>query len=329
MLAHLPMLLHPDPQEVVVIGFGMGVTTHSLSLYKPRRLDVIEIAPEVLEGAPFFRRLNHDVVDDPDLHIVIEDGRNYLLRTRRHPDVVTADPTHPILGSGSLYTKEYYEQTYSRLGPDGVMGQYMPLHLLGTQEFKSVMATFASVFEHCSLWYSLTDLVLVGSKQPLMIDYHGLASVMAKPAIQRDLKLSNIDEPLRLLSHFLMGEDEIPQYSKGAPINTDDHPTVEFHGARSIGTDMRPVNLASVRPYLASVKRCVDLSGVSRAERADVVDRLDAIERAQPYVIDGMVAEYQREPEMALTQYQTALSAYEDFPDVADRVRALRSRQRR
>lgn len=329
MLAHLPMLLHPDPQEVLVIGFGMGVTTHSLSLYKPRRLDVVEIAPEVLAGAPFFRRLNHDVVDDPDLHIVIEDGRNYLLRTRRHPDVVTADPTHPILGSGSLYTRDHYEQTYSRLSANGVMGQYMPLHLLGTREFKSVMATFASVFEHCSLWYSLTDLVLVGSKQPLTIDYGGLEAVMARPSIQRDLELSNLGEPLRLLSHFLLGENEIRAYSQGAPINTDDHPIVEFHGAKSIGTDMRPINLESLRPYVASVKKYVDLSRVSPAERADVVTKLDAIERGKPDLIEGMTSEYRREPRMALTQYQAALAAYEDFPDVVERVRALRSRQRK
>lgn len=327
MLAHLPMLLHDGSNEdVVVVGFGMGVTTYSVSLYEPARFDVVEIAPEVLAGAPYFRNLNHGIYDDPDLHIVIEDGRNYLLRTRKRPDVITADPTHPILGSGSLYTSEYYQQAYDKLGADGVMAQYLPLHLLGNDEFRSIMATFASVFEHSSLWYSLTDLVIVGTKQPLFADYSALRGDMAEPAINKDLKLSSLDSPLRLFSHFLMGEKKVREYVAGAAINTDDHPIVEFHGPKSIGVKTQASNLESLRPYIENVKSYVDLSGLSPTESLEVMAELDALERSNRYVVDGMINEYRKDMQTARGAYRAAVRAYQDNPDIIDKLKVLDAR---
>ena len=190
------------------------------------------------------------------------------------------------------------------------------------------MATFSSVFEHSSLWYSLTDLVLVGTKQPLVFNYSDLRSRMSEPSVQQDLKLSTIDQPLRLLSHFLMGGKEIRRFVNGAQINTDDHPIVEFHGARSIGTDTRPLNLESLRPYLESAENYIDLAGLSPTERDNIDTKLDALERSKQYIVDGMVYEYKKELQMALGQYRAALTVYPDHPDIADKLRTSGSRRR-
>ncbi|HEV8533807.1 MAG TPA: hypothetical protein VGT00_20480 [Methylomirabilota bacterium] len=45
MLGHLPMLLHPDPRRVVVIGMGSGITAGSVARYPIERLDIVEIEP--------------------------------------------------------------------------------------------------------------------------------------------------------------------------------------------------------------------------------------------------------------------------------------------
>src|SRR5207247_8450757 len=47
MLAHLPMLLHPDPHRVLVIGFGAGGTSWSISRYDMEQLDIVEFVPGV------------------------------------------------------------------------------------------------------------------------------------------------------------------------------------------------------------------------------------------------------------------------------------------
>src|SRR3989441_7155754 len=63
MLAHLPMLLHPAPRRVLVIGFGAGGTAWSLSRYAAlQRLDIVEVVPGVTRAARFFTEVNHDVL---------------------------------------------------------------------------------------------------------------------------------------------------------------------------------------------------------------------------------------------------------------------------
>ena len=78
MLAHLPMLLHPAPRQVLVIGFGAGGTAWSITLHALDQLDLVEFVPGVLRAARFFPEVNHNVLADPRLHVTIDDGRDYL-----------------------------------------------------------------------------------------------------------------------------------------------------------------------------------------------------------------------------------------------------------
>ena len=45
--AHLPMLVHPNPQRVLEIGYGVGELTHTLLLYKPELLHLVELDDDV------------------------------------------------------------------------------------------------------------------------------------------------------------------------------------------------------------------------------------------------------------------------------------------
>jgi len=74
LLAHLPMLLHAAPRQVLVIGFGAGGTAWSLSRYDVlRRLDIVEFVPGVIRAAGFFPEVNHNVLTDPRLRVIIDD----------------------------------------------------------------------------------------------------------------------------------------------------------------------------------------------------------------------------------------------------------------
>src|SRR5262245_52235783 len=111
MLAHLPMLLHAAPRQVLVIGFGAGGTAWSLSRYDAlQRLDIVEFVPGVIRAAGFFPEVNHHVLTDPRLHVTIDDGRNYLLVTTEAYDVVSVDtlaPKHD--GHCNMYNRDFYE----------------------------------------------------------------------------------------------------------------------------------------------------------------------------------------------------------------------------
>lgn len=329
MLAYLPLLVHPQPQSAVVIGFGMGVTTHSVSLYPLTSIDVVEIAPEILDGAKYFESMNHGVITDPRLKLIIEDGRNYLLRTRKLYDVITADPTHPILGSGNLYTREYYQQCYRRLSEDGVMVQYVPLHLLADSEFRALIKTFASVFEHSSLWYSHSDLVILGSKKPQVFSYAKWDEKLRLPQINADLKQSNLDTPLLLLRRLLLGEEEIKRFTQDADINTDDHPIIEFRGPRSIGRDTRPANLDNLASYLANTSRYVDLSGVPANSQQQIRVALEASDRGKVHILRGLAHDYRNNLIAASEEYRAALQLLPSDPDITVLLHSVDARMAR
>src|SRR5262249_47947125 len=84
LLAHLPMLLHPQPRRALVIGFGAGGTSWSLTRYAAlEQLDIVEFVPNVIGAARFFPEVNHGVLADPRVRGTIDDGRNFLLVTER------------------------------------------------------------------------------------------------------------------------------------------------------------------------------------------------------------------------------------------------------
>ena len=81
LLGHLPMLLHPAPRDVLVIGLGGGVTPGAVATHPQARVDVVELVPAVVEGARRFGHVNGDVVDSPagrsTVRLRVDDGRNY------------------------------------------------------------------------------------------------------------------------------------------------------------------------------------------------------------------------------------------------------------
>ncbi len=329
LLGHLPLIMRPNSSSVAVVGFGMGVTTHSVAQHNLERIDVIEIAPEILDAAHFFRKLNQDVLKDPRLNVVLEDGRNYLLRTRKHYDVITADPVHPILGSGNLYTREYYLQCYDRLSEDGILVQYVPMHLLGDKEFRALINTFVSVFEHSSLWYSHTDLVIMGMKKPQRFDYALIEEKLRQPAVNADLALSNLGSPMKLLGRLLLGENEIKRFVAGAEINTDDHPFIEFQGPWSISRDTRPDNIENLTRYLGESTDYVDVTGLPEVRQQQVRVELDISDQAKAHILKGLVLNYRNDLTPAREEYAAALRLQPTDSGVETLLLSIEARLRR
>ena len=164
-LGHVPVLVHPRPRSVAVVGLGAGVTLGAVLAHPDlERVVVVEIEPAVVDGARKFAHVNDRAVDDPRLEIAFQDGRNYLRTTSERFDVITADPIHPwARGAAYLYTREYYELARDHLTDRGVMCQWLPLYELSLDNVRSAVATFAAVFEHGSLWQTANDAIIPSS----------------------------------------------------------------------------------------------------------------------------------------------------------------------
>jgi spermidine synthase len=254
LLGHVPILLHRDPKSVLVVGLGAGITAGAVAAHDAvEELKVVEIEPAVVGGAAQFAHVNDRVLEDSRLEIAFQDGRNYLKTTHRKFDVITADPIHPwAYGAGYLYTTQYYQLASERLNHGGVMCQWVPAYELSLENFKSVVGTFVSSFDHTTLWQASNDMVLVGSDAPIQVDLIALGERIGAPAVTRQLARIGLENPLSFLAGFVMDNAGIEDYVKGAILNTDDNLYLEFSSPLSIGTPRLRGNLWSIEPYRAN-----------------------------------------------------------------------------
>ncbi len=234
--AHLPLLLHPHPRAAAVICFGTGNTLGAATLHPLERLDGIELSAEVVRAAPLFARTNHDVTGSGRARIVIDDGRSFLLATRRRYDVITEEP--PLVhtaGVVNLYSRDFYELCSRRLADDGLLAVWLATWELETTELRMLVRAFVDVFPYGSVWDCThpAEWLLIGSRKPLRLDLDALAARMAEPAIARDLaridpELGGIRNPADLLSLHLMGREAMIAFAGAVAPVTDDRPVVDF-----------------------------------------------------------------------------------------------------
>src|SRR5262249_42608867 len=79
LLAHVPLLPHPAPRSALVVGLGSGITLGAALRHPVERVDVVEIAPEVVEAAQYFAEASERALDDPRTHLRVLDARTWLL----------------------------------------------------------------------------------------------------------------------------------------------------------------------------------------------------------------------------------------------------------
>jgi len=232
LLGHVPMLLHPAPRDVFVLGLGTGVTAAAVARFPVRRIDIGELEPSAADAARFFETQNRAVLDDPRVRLLLGDGRNRLLAARDQYDVVISDPSDVwVAGMATLFTQEFYETARARLRPGGLMVQWVHTHTLATPEFALLLATFRSVFPHMSLWSpGVGDLILMGSVDPVEWQYARLSTRYAQtPGVRDDLQSVGIWHPVALFAAFVAGEDRLAAYTASVrQLHRDDRPVLEF-----------------------------------------------------------------------------------------------------
>ncbi|HEY8491078.1 MAG TPA: fused MFS/spermidine synthase, partial [Dehalococcoidia bacterium] len=225
MIGHLPMAVHPAPRDVLVVGLGGGATPGAVSLHPGANVEVVELSGSVVRGAAWFRHINHDVLDRPNVRLLVDDGRNHLLLTRKRYDVITADVILPFhAGAGNLYSVEYYRLARRALKDDGVMLQW--LGWLPETQHKLIMRTFLHVFPDATLWYNGT--LLVGTKEPLQLDPAAFERRLQDPGVRAALATVGLDGFDKLVAHYWAGPEELHRYVGEGPVLTDDRPMVEY-----------------------------------------------------------------------------------------------------
>jgi spermidine synthase len=310
LISQLPLLLHPEPRRLLLLGLGSGMTSGAaLQFDSLESIDCAELSPDVALASGYFDRWNHGVTRSSKFRMSFEDGRNFMLTSTRSYDVITLESIHPKwdAGNASLYSSEFYRLCKSRLGPGGFISQWAPLNGMTLGEFKTILRTFSEVFPHASLWFvqpmghvASTNAILLGGQAPLAIDLDRFVSAFRKPAVAGDFAEEGIDDPIEVLDGFIMEGETLRRFAGAdVPANTDDRPVLEYgpavnHHAQVLAA-LAPVR-GSVRPW------CRGLSSDSEAFFAQLQRQFEASQLA----IQGDLAHLRGDHDLAIGSYGAA-----------------------
>lgn len=252
MVGHMPFFSGLECNNALVVGFGIGVTTSAIASHQEvKNIDCVELVPGLKKAARYYSKLNKNIVNDPRLTIYGGDGRHFLQSNTKKYDLISSDPTHPILGSGNLYTKSYFKLYRKHLTADGMVTQYLPLHKLNRDDLLGLIKTFHSVFPDAVVWLGHYHAVLMGSKNPIKIDFNNWKNRIDD--LQEDMYFYT--NPYHLAATHIFDAKAIKNFPANIKVNTDDHSYVEFFDFSVFEEDNLPANLDYLNKHRTGVYR--------------------------------------------------------------------------
>ena len=249
MSGHLPLLLHPDPRDVLVIGLASGISAGAVASHPVSSVRVLEIEEAIVGAARFFEDINGGVLDDPRVSVSINDARNELEFSPRTYDVITSEPSNPWMTVASnLFTEDFFRIARRRLRPGGIFCQWLQTYCLPPQDLRSVVAAYRAVFPHVSIFRTFdgVDLLMLGSDRPLALDLAGIDARMSELRVRMSLARVGVRSAVDVLPLLVVGDREIDGLVAGVRPNTDDNARVEFSAPRALylGGDTVTINNA-------------------------------------------------------------------------------------
>ncbi len=271
-LAHLHAALHPEPAQALTVGLGSGILAAELAKHDGlQRIDVIEIASSVVEGATAVSEWREASGSDARLSVVENDALNELMTMKHSYDVIISDgksrPTSRA--NGLFFSADYYRLLSSRLSTGGIVLQWVALNI-ASPDFRTVLRTFAHAFPHAMLWWLPdSDAFLIGSDAPI--------DVLAKGSGDLHTLGAYGVHDLRDVRAMLVADRELMLEMAGdGPVNPLDRPVVEFY---RISDYARP----------ASALVASNLSLLAEAGRRHAAVRLES-DRLAPTADDDPIA---------------------------------------
>jgi spermidine synthase len=228
LLAHLPLLLATEAEEVLVVGLASGITAHSASLHETlRRIDVVEVVEPVFEASRYFSAYNRRIRSDPRVRLIHDDIYAWLQYNKGEYDVIVSDGKLGSLNNANtvLLSKDYYDLCRRRLRSNGIFVQWVPT-ITPEPELRAILRTAASSFEHLSLFYFYSsDILIVASPAPIRLDGDHMGSVFARAGVSDEMQKLDLATPAAVMSCYL---GDYALQDGGIRPNTFDRPYLEF-----------------------------------------------------------------------------------------------------
>lgn len=247
MAAALPLAMHPNPREIAIIGWGSGLTTHTLlGSSAPERVDSVEIERAMYEGALNFGSRVVRAYQDPRSKVHFEDARTYFSTGQRRYDIIISEPSNPwVSGVAGLFTHEFYRFLRGHLKPGGIGIQWLQSYELDDPLLATMVAALISEFTYVDAYTTNgSDLLFAVSASPLpQIDYSRLEGGVLGQELSRlgltgagDFKVRQVGDRSTLAALVAL---------YGAVPHSDYYPVVALNAPRSrfVGASVQSISM--------------------------------------------------------------------------------------
>ncbi len=232
--AHFPMMFHPNPKRVMVLGHASGITAGEILCYPIEKLDILEISPEVVTASGFFKPWNNNVLSNPKAELIIQDGRAHLQLTDRRYDVIISEPSNPwMAGIAALFTCEFFALAKDKLDDEGIFCQWLHSYQMDWPTFAMICRSFAEVYPNNTLFQaSAGDYFLLGFK-----GQEGLVLANAERNLRFAQKSKNVELPNAKVLYRMVKTEDLSSLAGEGPVNTDARPRLEFAAPKTMFID--------------------------------------------------------------------------------------------
>ena len=232
LLGEVGALFGKQPHQALVIGLASGITLGSLTRHPLDRIDAVELEPATIEASRFFEPWNGRPLEDPRVHVVLDDGRNQLATTPRKYDLIVSEPSNPWLtGVANLFTREFFAAAHRALAPGGRLVIWFPLYAVDFPALSSVVAALRAELPNTyaiELDHGVADLILLACEEPLAAGDLPRWEALP-PAVQSDLYRVGTHSTADLWTLLRLAPDDLDAIvGENALQNSDDNLFVEL-----------------------------------------------------------------------------------------------------
>ncbi|WP_127717465.1 polyamine aminopropyltransferase [Halobacteriovorax sp. HLS] len=163
MISHVPLFVHPNPKNVLVIGGGDGGTAREVIRHQGvQKCTMVEIDKMVVDACREFIPLTAKDLDHPKMNLIIGDGVKFVKETKEKFDVILVDSTDPIGPAAPLFGPEFYNDVKDCLTEDGIVVSQGESPWYDTHIQKGLIEVLDQVFGNVFL-YTFSNLTYPGS----------------------------------------------------------------------------------------------------------------------------------------------------------------------
>jgi len=208
MIAHVPLFLHPNPKQILVIGGGDGGSVREVVKHPTvEQVEMVEIDGLVVEvSKKFLPEISAALINNhPKVQLMIGDGIAHMAQADNQYDVIIVDCSDPIGPGEGLFTYAFYKDVYKALKPDGLFVQQTESPFYHQSLLKRLRKDIESLFPitqtylaHIPLYPGGTHSFTIGSKQ-----YDPLAGESRTPGFSTRYYNQGIQKSCFVLPNFI------------------------------------------------------------------------------------------------------------------------------